>query len=136
MFPKSDTVPCTSPHCREGPTDEETEEQFFGNPPNKQELGSAAWLCMHTGAANIRQDEGWKFSAWLRSLLDMYPCQDCKRDFDLILKDFPIPRTGDVRVFTTWVCEFHNKVNKSLNMQEFPCNCDDLLKQYKWPASD
>eukprot|EP01055_Gregarina_sp_Pseudo9_P000654 Gregarina_sp_Pseudo_9__653@NODE_1414_length_1621_cov_11_022124_g1313_i0_p4_GENE_NODE_1414_length_1621_cov_11_022124_g1313_i0NODE_1414_length_1621_cov_11_022124_g1313_i0_p4_ORF_typecomplete_len138_score21_28Evr1_Alr/PF04777_13/1_1e17Herpes_heli_pri/PF05774_11/0_16_NODE_1414_length_1621_cov_11_022124_g1313_i0100513 len=124
-------LPCTSPNCRDGPTDEELENSF-GAPPNKWELGRAAWLCMHTGAANIRGD-GSEFSAWLRALLSLYPCQECKQDFERILQHTPIPHTGDRASFSVWVCEFHNAVNRSLGAPSFPCDCVELLTRFALP---
>eukprot|EP01053_Blabericola_migrator_P000356 Blabericola_migrator_1__355@NODE_108_length_14046_cov_203_246656_g96_i0_p7_GENE_NODE_108_length_14046_cov_203_246656_g96_i0NODE_108_length_14046_cov_203_246656_g96_i0_p7_ORF_typecomplete_len132_score16_20Evr1_Alr/PF04777_13/4_6e16BPS1/PF05633_11/0_022_NODE_108_length_14046_cov_203_246656_g96_i06811076 len=124
--------PCSSPYCRDGPTDEELSASF-GPPPNKWEIGSVSWLCMHTAAASIDdQDDpcGTRFLAWLRACLQVYPCTECKSDFDRILAELPIPSAGSKEILSLWVCEFHNRVNKSLGAPIFACDAQQLLKQF------
>eukprot|EP01057_Protomagalhaensia_wolfi_P005871 Protomagalhaensia_wolfi_Nauph_80__5870@NODE_753_length_2029_cov_101_715075_g566_i0_p2_GENE_NODE_753_length_2029_cov_101_715075_g566_i0NODE_753_length_2029_cov_101_715075_g566_i0_p2_ORF_typecomplete_len127_score5_61Evr1_Alr/PF04777_13/6_5e13_NODE_753_length_2029_cov_101_715075_g566_i071451 len=122
-------TPCNSPYCRDGISDDEI-QGFFGPPPNKWEIGSVAWLCMHTGAANLTDPMGYHFLEWLRAALTLYPCEECKSDFMRILVELPIPAWGTKETLSLWICEFHNRVNQSLGMAVYPCDCRSLLAQF------
>eukprot|EP01056_Protomagalhaensia_sp_Gyna25_P001420 Protomagalhaensia_sp_Gyna_25__1419@NODE_1716_length_1591_cov_68_583763_g1406_i0_p2_GENE_NODE_1716_length_1591_cov_68_583763_g1406_i0NODE_1716_length_1591_cov_68_583763_g1406_i0_p2_ORF_typecomplete_len127_score4_72Evr1_Alr/PF04777_13/1_5e13_NODE_1716_length_1591_cov_68_583763_g1406_i060440 len=123
------STPCVSPYCRDGPNDEEL-HAFFGAPPNRWEIGNVAWLCLHTGAANLADPLGHRFLKWLKAALSLYPCEECKSDFIRILSEFPIPNRGTNETFSLWVCEFHNRVNQSLGMAVHPCDSRSLLTQF------
>ena len=51
----------------------------------------------------------------------LYPCGDCARHFQGILKKYP-PQVGSRSSAATWACHVHNEVNKRLEKEIFDCN--------------
>ena len=50
----------------------------------------------------------------------LYPCGDCARHFQGILKKYP-PQVGSRSSAATWACHVHNEVNKRLEKEIFDC---------------
>lgn len=51
----------------------------------------------------------------------LYPCGDCARHFQSILKEYP-PQVGSRVSAATWACHVHNEVNDSLGKKRFDCS--------------
>lgn len=51
----------------------------------------------------------------------LYPCGDCARHFQGILKKYP-PQVGSRSSAATWACHVHNEVNKRLEKEIFDCS--------------
>jgi FAD-linked sulfhydryl oxidase len=90
----------------------------------RAELGHSAWKVLHTMMAKFPDTPTDEDSAALKSYIflfaRLYPCGDCARHFQQILKQFP-PQVSSRKSAASWACYVHNEVNKSLNKPEFDC---------------
>ena len=56
----------------------------------------------------------------IRSLALLYPCGHCAADFRAGIEESP-PTTRTRASLSVWVCEAHNRVNRLLGKDAFPC---------------
>ncbi|CAE8672743.1 unnamed protein product [Polarella glacialis] len=99
-------------------------------PPDRAELGRAAWRYLHTLAAHHPEQptalEEADSQAWLASFISFYPCSHCAAGFIDIVEAMP-PRTSSRRDYAVWWCEAHNKVNAELSAELQRCEPSRLL---------
>ena len=109
----------------------------MGNETLKAELGRAAWKLFHTTMARFpdtpTQDESDALKSYIYLFARLYPCGECAKHFQQILKKYP-PQTSSRSTAAAWACYVHNEVNilkgKPLfdcgNIGDFyNCGCDD-----------
>jgi len=103
----------------------------MGNATAKAELGRATWKFMHTMTARFPEkptaDEREALKAFIYLFSRLYPCGDCARHFQELLKQYP-PQTSSRNVASLHLCSLHNLVNERLGKPEY--NCTSLLENY------
>jgi len=94
-------------------------------PPGLVEIGNAGWTTLHTMAAYYpdRPSEEAKQSAvgLMRAFTQIFPCGDCARDLSHWMDSNP-PKVDSQQVFSQWMCDTHNHVNRQLGKPEFDCS--------------
>ncbi|KAA1114509.1 hypothetical protein PGT21_011713 [Puccinia graminis f. sp. tritici] len=103
----------------------------MANATAKAELGRATWKFMHTMTARFPEkptaDEREALKAFIYLFSRLYPCGDCARHFQELLKQYP-PQTSSRNVASLHLCSLHNLVNERLGKPEY--NCTSLLENY------
>lgn len=101
----------------------------------KAELGKATWTLLHMLAAQYpdkpTKQQRRDAKELITCLTRMYPCADCARHFQQIVKKDP-PAVGNKEELQLWMCRTHNAVNRSLGKPTF--NCD--LVASRWAPLD
>ncbi|XP_055373881.1 FAD-linked sulfhydryl oxidase ALR [Condylostylus longicornis] len=94
-------------------------------PMDKGELGRATWGLLHTISVsfpkNPSDDEKKDAINFISCLSRLYPCEYCAKDFQEDLKENPVDVTSRDK-FSSWMCNFHNRVNKKLGKPLFDCS--------------
>ncbi|KAI9601510.1 hypothetical protein H4Q26_001332 [Puccinia striiformis f. sp. tritici PST-130] len=85
----------------------------------------AHYDCTVSGKPTADEREALKAFIYLFSRL--YPCGDCARHFQELLKQYP-PQTSSRNVASLHLCSLHNLVNERLGKPEY--NCTSLLENY------
>lgn len=90
----------------------------------KAELGRASWKLLHTMMARFpekpTEDDSLALKSYIQLFSRLYPCGDCARHFQGLLKKFP-PQVSSRNAAAGWACFVHNEVNKRLKKPEFDC---------------
>jgi len=107
-------------------------------PPDRSELGKAAWVLMHSAAAYSPEvpssTQQQTFLELYQRIASTYPCRECAGIFQEEVKKDP-PRVSSRRELSVWVCQLHNKINLHLGKTQFPCSLEALDKRWrKGPA--
>eukprot|EP00931_Biecheleriopsis_adriatica_P011268 TRINITY_DN112349_c0_g1_i1.p1 TRINITY_DN112349_c0_g1~~TRINITY_DN112349_c0_g1_i1.p1 ORF type:complete len:163 (+),score=32.55 TRINITY_DN112349_c0_g1_i1:25-489(+) len=120
---------CVESSCRDrsesgGGEDDEVE------PPDRAEIGRAAWRYLHALAAQhpeqaTTQQEA-DAQAWLASFVQFYPCSHCAAHFVEVCDAMP-PRTTTREQYSVWWCEAHNKVSEELKNETRRCDPAKLI---------
>lgn len=96
----------------------------LGNETAKAELGRAAWKLFHTTMARFpdkpSDDESQALKDYIHLFARLYPCGECARHFQQILKKYP-PQVGSRSSAAAWACFVHNEVNISKDKPIFDC---------------
>lgn len=96
----------------------------LGNETAKAELGRAAWKVLHTTMARFPDkptaDESQALKDYLHLFARLYPCGECARHFQQILKKYP-PQVSSRSSAAAWACFVHNEVNISKGKPIFDC---------------
>ncbi|RKP13783.1 ERV/ALR sulfhydryl oxidase domain-containing protein, partial [Piptocephalis cylindrospora] len=104
----------------------------LGNATIRAELGQATWRLIHTMASRYPKlpnaDEQIAFRSFVHLLSRLYPCGQCAKHFQQLLKIHP-PQTGSRDEVTQWACKVHNIVNERLDKPQF--NCSLVLETWK-----
>jgi len=91
----------------------------------KAELGHAAWKVLHTMMAKFpdrpTEDDSQALKSYIYLFARLYPCGDCARHFQKILKKYP-PQVASRSTAAAWACHVHNEVNKRLTKDLFDCS--------------
>lgn len=91
----------------------------------KAELGYAAWKVLHTMMAKFpdrpTEEDSDALKSYIHLFARLYPCGDCARHFQKILKKFP-PQVASRSTAAAWACHVHNEVNKRLKKDLFDCS--------------
>jgi len=91
----------------------------------KAELGNAAWKVLHTMMAKFpdrpTEEDSDALKSYIHLFARLYPCGDCARHFQKILKKFP-PQVASRSTAAAWACHVHNEVNKRLKKDLFDCS--------------
>ncbi|KAI0137043.1 FAD-linked sulfhydryl oxidase ALR [Xylariales sp. AK1849] len=91
----------------------------------KAELGRASWKLFHTMMARFpekpSEDDQLALKTYIHLFARLYPCGDCARHFQQLLKKFP-PQVGSRNSAAGWACHVHNQVNERLKHPLFDCN--------------
>lgn len=103
-------------------------------PPDKAKIGICGWNLLHTIAAHYPDDptEDWKdkHKRFYYAFSKVYPCKSCAIHFNQQIKKHP-PELDNRKSVSLWTCKMHNKVNKYLNKEIFPCNLENLDKRWR-----
>ena len=104
----------------------------------KAELGRAAWKLFHTTLARLplsitSKEQRSDLEHYLRSFAVYYPCGDCSRHFQALLKKYP-PQTSGRVAASLWGCRMHNQVNERLEKPEY--DCATILEDYDCGCGD
>jgi len=96
----------------------------LGNETAKAELGRAAWKLFHTTMARFPDkpspDESKALKDYIHLFARLYPCGECARHFQQILKKYP-PQVSTRSSAAAWACFVHNEVNVSKGKPVFDC---------------
>lgn len=125
-------------------TVEFTETPFMPKMANetlKAQLGNAAWKLFHTILARYpdkpSKQEKSTLAQYIQLFAQVYPCGDCARHFQKLLKKYP-PQIGSRKTAALWGCDIHNKVNDRLKkpiydcttiLEDYDCGCGDDEKE-------
>lgn len=97
----------------------------------KAELGRSAWTFLHNLGSKFPQnptmEEKERYLNFVIEFSKLYPCPECRQDFQKILSKFP-PKVSSNFAFNMWLCHVHNLVNTKLGKPEFDCG----LLQERW----
>ncbi|KAG8930163.1 hypothetical protein FRC03_006469 [Tulasnella sp. 419] len=100
----------------------------LGNATAKAELGKATWKLLHTITLrypdNPTPDERQALSSYFYLFSRLYPCGECAKEFQMLLKENP-PQTSSRKAASLWLCYVHNLVNDRLKKPQFDCNLLD-----------
>eukprot|EP00741_Cyanophora_paradoxa_P012620 tig00020614_g12193.t1 len=92
--------------------------------PTRDEIGRAGWTLLHTAAASYprqpTEQDKRAMRTFLLSFTEVYPCAECRKDFQQIVQRHP-PRLESREDLSTWVCEVHNEVNRKVGKPAVPC---------------
>lgn len=103
-------------------------------PPDKDELGRAAWTLMHTVAAYYPEEpsalERFAAYAFFGGLVALYPCSHCREGYAADFEADP-PRTDSREELSLWVCRQHNLVNERLGKSRFTCTMEHLDERWR-----
>ncbi|CAH7686016.1 ERV/ALR sulfhydryl oxidase domain-containing protein [Phakopsora pachyrhizi] len=103
----------------------------MANATAKAELGRATWKFMHTLTARFpekpTEDERAALKAFIYLFSRLYPCGDCARHFQALLKKYP-PQTSSRNAASLHLCSLHNLVNERLGKPQY--NCTSLAENY------
>ncbi|KAK8055676.1 FAD-linked sulfhydryl oxidase ERV2 [Apiospora rasikravindrae] len=91
----------------------------------KAELGRASWKLLHTMMARFpekpTEDDSLALKTYMQLFSRLYPCGDCARHFQGLLKKYP-PQVSSRNAAAGWACFMHNQVNERLHKPLFDCN--------------
>lgn len=94
------------------------------SPPNKEQLGRAAWTLLHTVTMAYpdmpTEDQRATMRIFFQSFGKVYPCASCSHDFLQLMQASP-PETDSKVSLSQWLCRIHNEVNRKIGKPEFPC---------------
>jgi FAD-linked sulfhydryl oxidase len=105
---------CSEPSCTEG----KTTASKLVYPPDRSEMGRAAWKYIHTRAEHYDPANQAQEMAWLEAFVALYPCKLCARDFAAICHRLP-PRLENRNIYMQWWIDAHNEVNRDLSKPIF-----------------
>ncbi|KAI9199443.1 ERV/ALR sulfhydryl oxidase domain-containing protein [Polychytrium aggregatum] len=97
----------------------------MGNETLKAELGRSSWRLIHTMVGKFpvtpTDDEKESLLDFIYLFAKLYPCGDCARHFQKILRANP-PDVSSRDAASQWACKVHNLVNKRLGKPQFDCS--------------
>lgn len=67
------------------------------------------------------EDDSQALKSYVYLFARLYPCGECARHFQQILKKYP-PQVSSRSTAAVWACHVHNEVNKSLKKELFDCS--------------
>lgn len=67
------------------------------------------------------EEDSDALKSYIHLFARLYPCGDCARHFQKLLKKFP-PQVGSRSSAAVWACRVHNEVNKRLKKDQFDCS--------------
>lgn len=76
--------------------------------------GPGSWLLLHSISFNYTKNKKTEVLTFLNALSDVLPCRYCRESMKKHMKKLP-PNLNSRRDFVTWMIDFHNLVNVSLN---------------------
>mmetsp|Transcript_93372 Transcript_93372/g.166062 ORF Transcript_93372/g.166062 Transcript_93372/m.166062 type:complete len:156 (+) Transcript_93372:39-506(+) len=119
---------CVETSCKDRSAAASSEDEV--EPPDRAEIGRAAWRYLHSLAAHHPERpnaaEEAQAQAWLASFVQNYPCSHCAAHFVEVCDAMP-PRTGSREQYSVWWCEAHNKVNEELKNETRACDPQKLI---------
>ncbi|CAJ1327145.1 unnamed protein product [Effrenium voratum] len=119
---------CDESSCRDR---SDTSADAEVEPPDRAEIGRAAWRYLHAMAAEHPEkaselDES-AAQAWIAAFIQNYPCAHCATHFVDVCEALP-PDTSSRRAYSVWWCEAHNKVNEHLMQEKRSCIPEKLIE--------
>ena len=101
-------------------------------PQTKEQWGKGFWVTMHNIAANYPEKptrtQKRKMKELISGLIENIPCDDCKVHAKSYMRRNKIQLASKEK-FSSYLCNFHNNVNKRLGKEEVDCNL--ILKSNK-----
>ena len=114
----------TSDHSEQKPILEQQISINSDCPLMRDDLGRASWSLLHTMAAYYpnkpKEDEQQSMRDFLGSFSKLFPCPECRADFQEEMSKSP-PDVSNRLGLSTWMCEQHNLVNRKLGKDQFDC---------------
>ena len=107
---------CAEPSCAEGTRAGSGAKIVY--PPDRAEIGRAAWKYVHERAANFDEINKDSEGRWLRSFIALFPCKHCAADFLEICSRMP-PDFSTRQNYQKWWVAAHNAVNRDLGKPQF-----------------
>lgn len=107
---------CSEPSCTEGA--KKSKQSKIVYPPDRSEMGRAAWKYVHTRADHYDPKNKAQEIAWLEAFVTLYPCKLCARDFAVICERHP-PKLETKQEYVDWWIQAHNEVNRDLSKPLF-----------------
>lgn len=97
----------------------------------KNDWGPSIWTMIHFFAANLKKDKISFFNEFIKSLMYLIPCEECRKHMRENIKKIPlvISTKSDNKTIFEWSCNFHNLVNSKLNKPVIQ-NCNSIFKKY------
>jgi len=90
----------------------------------KEQVGRYAWGILHSMAATFPNEptieDKKNFAVFLQSFSKLYPCKECAKHFQQLLKEKPI-KDANRKELVFYVCDLHNVVNVQLKKPKFDC---------------
>ncbi|CAA9986301.1 FAD-linked sulfhydryl oxidase ERV1, putative [Plasmodium knowlesi strain H] len=104
-------------------------------PPDREEIGRASWLVLHTMSANYptnpTEEDKKKHFHFFHAFANLYPCYICKLDLLEHLKSYKINCEGRTEM-ATFMFNLHNKVNEDIGKALFPCgHIQEIIDMYR-----
>jgi hypothetical protein len=91
----------------------------------RAELGRATWRFLHTMTLRFPESptpaERQALADFMHLFARLYPCGECAAHFQALLVELP-PQTSSRKTASLWLCTAHNRVNRRLGKEEFPCD--------------
>lgn len=107
-----------------------------GCPLDREELGRASWGLLHSMAGYFPDHPSAEQQQEMKQFINLFgkyfPCRHCSEDFVQRLRVNP-PDTKNRQVFSRWLCEIHNDVNRKLGKPTFDCSLVDGRWRDGWP---
>ncbi|EDO16587.1 hypothetical protein Kpol_520p8 [Vanderwaltozyma polyspora DSM 70294] len=104
---------------------------------SKEALGRASWKYFHTLLARFpdepSEDERSKLSMFINLYAELYPCGECSKHFQKMIKKYPV-QTSSRTSAALWGCHIHNLVNKHLEKPDY--DCSTILEDYDCGCGD
>ena len=86
---------------------------------SKKDWGNISWILMHSLAQHISENNFVNSKQILIKIIfdicNNLPCPDCREDANKLLKTSNINKISNKKQLISFLCEFHNIVNKKLN---------------------
>ncbi|EUD64728.1 hypothetical protein C922_04872 [Plasmodium inui San Antonio 1] len=104
-------------------------------PPDREEIGRASWLVLHTMSANYpnepTEEDKKKHFDFFHAFANLYPCHICKLDLLGHLKSHRMNCDGRT-VLATFMFNLHNRVNEDIGKAPFPCgDIQEIIDMYR-----
>eukprot|EP00238_Polyblepharides_amylifera_P000017 CAMPEP_0196572528 /NCGR_PEP_ID=MMETSP1081-20130531/2571_1 /TAXON_ID=36882 /ORGANISM="Pyramimonas amylifera, Strain CCMP720" /LENGTH=160 /DNA_ID=CAMNT_0041889883 /DNA_START=84 /DNA_END=563 /DNA_ORIENTATION=+ len=101
--------------------------QALSHKVTREDLGRSTWTLLHTIAAAFpdtpTRQQRKDAKIFVESLARIYPCAECSKHFQIIVKDNPVEaETGEK--LSQYMCRLHNVVNRGIKKPIF--NCDKV----------
>lgn len=99
---------------------------------SKKDWGNISWILMHSLAQHISENNFTNSKQILIKIIfdicNNLPCPDCREHANQLLKTSNINKITNKKQLISFLCEFHNIVNKKLNKPTK--NIEEVEKQY------
>mmetsp|Transcript_58431 Transcript_58431/g.162893 ORF Transcript_58431/g.162893 Transcript_58431/m.162893 type:complete len:160 (-) Transcript_58431:175-654(-) len=120
---------CTEASCHDRPSGGDVDGEEV-EPPDRAEIGRAAWRYLHTAAAHHPEaasaEQEKATQEWIASFVQLYPCKHCAEHFVGVCESSP-PETSTREGYAVWWCEAHNAVRRHLKNEPMRCESSLLL---------
>mmetsp|Transcript_95388 Transcript_95388/g.309084 ORF Transcript_95388/g.309084 Transcript_95388/m.309084 type:complete len:153 (+) Transcript_95388:70-528(+) len=120
---------CVEASCRDKSASAGISDEV--EPPDRAELGRAAWRYLHSLAAHHPEQasatEQSDSVAWLASFVQFYPCSHCAEHFVGVCEASP-PQVASRQEYSVWWCEAHNRVSEHLKNEPRKCDAAKLVR--------
>ena len=99
---------------------------------SKKDWGNISWILMHSLAQKVIENKFVNCKQILIKIIfdicNNLPCPDCREHANKLLKSSNINKVSNKKELISFLCEFHNNVNKKLKKPTK--NIEEVEKQY------
>ena len=99
---------------------------------SKKDWGNISWILMHSLAQKVSEDNFVNSKQILIKIIfdicNNLPCPDCREDANKLLKSSNIHKISSKKELISFLCEFHNIINKKLKKNTK--NIEEVEKHY------